>query len=288
LKKKGERGVDIVLKFDPDETKVNATKIGLAQSVKITNADGSHTGIDPAKESRRVTGGKGADYVHDRLSDKNNPVYGADDLKTGDGLDKTRLDNNGTANVTEVEKNATYQLGYAYKAGDTTKKKEAGLWDAPVGGNGNMFESTALGLEGTDKGKYFGSVKWGYEVKAGKVDIQDIVLVSRGNPSENFTESAKMWNASKVRGSMEVVADPASAFDEAQRKWVDVPKGTKSRQLQRVASIGGVGVVEAELLDAKNAPTGKVLFIKVADLKDTGDGGDTVNLPIPVDQKAKQ
>jgi hypothetical protein len=285
FEKIGQKGVDILLKFDPDPDKINATKIGLAQSVKITNGDSSHTGIDPTKEGRRVQQGEGADYVHDRISSSNNPIYGAPDLVGEEGLDKTRKDNNYSAAETEVGKNATYELGHAYKEKENVLKKEAGLSDTPKGGTkegeGNVFESTAIGLEGPDKDKYFGSVKWGYETKGGALEISDIEIASKGDPTANFVESAKLWNDTKARGILEVIADPASAYDETGRQWVDVAKGTKGRQSQRTASIGGIGVVEMALLDDAGVPTGKVYFVKVLDLKDTGDGGNTIPLPIP-------
>jgi hypothetical protein len=103
FEKFGTQGVNCVLTFDPDADKIDAKKIGLSQSVKITYPDGSHTGIDPTKEGRRVESGSGSDYVLDRISTKNNPVYGAGDLGTGEGLDKTAQDNNSSTDPTKVE-----------------------------------------------------------------------------------------------------------------------------------------------------------------------------------------
>jgi hypothetical protein len=71
--------VNAVVEFHPDPEKIDAKKIGLSQSVMITYPDGKHTGIDPTKEGRRVKAGAGKDYVLDRISSKNNPIYGADD-----------------------------------------------------------------------------------------------------------------------------------------------------------------------------------------------------------------
>jgi Domain of unknown function (DUF4157) len=280
--KVGTRGVDCVLEFHPDADKIDATKIGLSQSVKITYTDGSHTGIDPTKEGRRAKSGAGADYVLDRISTKNHPIYGASDLGAGDGLEKTKQDNNPTGDPTKVATtasgaNATYQLGYAYTESGAKKTKEAALHDAPQGG-GNVFETVALGLEGRDQNKYFGSVKWGYELKSGGADVElkDIELASMGVPTQNYLAAAQLWNETKTRGTLEVTADPAKAKKTSDMTDVDVAKGTKLKQTAEVA-IGGKPYVQVATLDGS-----KGYYVRVVDLKDTGDGGETVNVPIPM------
>jgi Domain of unknown function (DUF4157) len=65
--KVGTTGVSCILEFHPDENVVDAKKIGLSQTAKITYDNGTHTGIDPTKEGRRVKSGGGQDYVLDRL-----------------------------------------------------------------------------------------------------------------------------------------------------------------------------------------------------------------------------
>jgi len=62
----GTTSVNCVITFDPDPAKVNAKKIGLSQSVKVTLPDGSHTAVDPTTEERRVRSGSGADCALDR------------------------------------------------------------------------------------------------------------------------------------------------------------------------------------------------------------------------------
>jgi hypothetical protein len=274
---KVEGGVDCVLMFDPDPDKIDATKIGLSQTAKITYTNGAHTGIDPTKEGRRATSGAGQDYVLDRISTANNPIYGASNLGSGEGLDKTKTDNNASGDPTKVGDNATYQLGFARTEGGTKKKKEAGLRDRPVSAaGGNMFETTALGLEGSDKGKYFGSVKWGtVRTSATNVDVKDIEIASMGTPTQSYLAPAALWNSTKTRGTLVVTANPAKARKASDLSEVDVAKDTKLRQLDEV-TFQGKPMVKAETLDGS-----KQYYVFVVDLKDEGTGGDTVDVPVP-------
>jgi hypothetical protein len=255
----------------------DATKLGLSQTAKITYTNGAHTGIDPTKEGRRATSGSGQGYVLDRISTANNPIYGASNLGSGEGLDKTKTDNNASGDPTKVGDNATYQLGFAHTEGGVKKKKEAGLWDRPVSAaGGNMFETTALGLEGSDKGKYFGSVKWGtVRTSATNVDVKDIELASMGTPTQNYLAPAALWNSTKTRGTLVVTANPAKARKASDLSEVDVAKDTKLRQLDEV-TFQAKPMVKAETLDGS-----KQYYVFVVDLKDDGTGGDTVDVQVP-------
>jgi hypothetical protein len=55
---------------------------------------------------------------------------------------------------------------------------------------------------------------------------------------------------------------------------------SSSKQLNTIDRGGSPGI-QAEELDATSKPTGKKYYIEVVDLKDSGDGGNTVDLPIP-------
>jgi len=273
-------GVNAVVEFHPDPAKIDAKKIGMSQSVVITYPDGTHTGIDPTKEGRRVKSGAGKDYVLDRISSKNNPIYGAGDLGANEGIDKTAADNNPSADPTKVATpadggNATYQLGHAFKDAGVQKTKEAALYDRPAGGGGNLFETTALGLEGTDKDKYFGSVKWGYVVNGTDVDIKDIELASMGVPTQHYLAAAELWNNTKTRGTLEVTASPAKAKKVSDMSAVDVAQGTKVRHID-VAFIAGTIMTQVAAVTG-----GDQYYINVTDLKDTQDGSDTANVPVP-------
>jgi len=67
----GDSGVDIVLMFDPDEAKVDATKIALVQSVKATNEAKKAYAINPSIASRMVKKGKRAGYAIDASGEMN-------------------------------------------------------------------------------------------------------------------------------------------------------------------------------------------------------------------------
>ncbi len=284
-------GVKIVLKFHPDGSHINATKIGLAQSVAASQ-DGEFGAIDPAKAGRMVsTEGESQGYTHDRVSRSNNPIYGAADLGSGETLADTAQDNNRRSAETNVGVNATYELGHAYTPdteGAEAQVKSAGLYDAPKGskkkGRKKVFESTALGLEGADAGKYFGSVFWGYEMKgttaAPTVSTEDITLASKGDPTARFTDSAALWNASTTQGTVQVTADPATVYLYSDGSSGTLAKDTKLKQLKTI-SWQGSSALKAEVLDGSGNGSGKIVRVKVADCKDAGDGGATTNLPIP-------
>lgn len=276
-----DRGVEAIIYFNPKEDNVNATKIGLTQTVKA-DKDGQMTAIDPNKESKRVKSGDGIGYAMDRVSEKNNPIYGAEDLEAGNGLDKTKEDNNTTGDPTEVGTNASYQLGHSFKDGENQKTKKAGLYDRPsaakMKGMSKMFETAALAIEGTQTGKYYGSVKWGYSIDDAGLNLHDIELASKSEPTANFTEAAKLWNEGKTRGTLEVIGDPATVKSQDGTETTLV-KGSKLVQKGTITWKNSQSV-RAELKNEDGSMSGSEYIIKVVDLKDIGDGENTVDIPI--------
>jgi hypothetical protein len=84
------RGVEITLKFHPDESKVDAKKIALSQSVRTTLSNGAAYANDPNRAGRMVESGKpGAGYYIDRILSYNNPIYGAENLGATKKLEDT-------------------------------------------------------------------------------------------------------------------------------------------------------------------------------------------------------
>jgi hypothetical protein len=277
-----DRGVEITLKFDPDETKVDAKQMGMTQTLKA-EAGGQYIAIDPSASKRMVGSGGAKGSYHDTLTDSDNPLYGSPNLGAGKALKDTPADNNATSSPTQLGVNANYELGYCYKDGVTPKKKEAGMWDKPQSkkaeGYAKTFETTVLAVEGTQKDKYYGSVKWGYKIDASGIHPSDIELASKGDPTANFVEAAKLWNAAKTRGTLEVVADPATVLKGDASGTETLAKGTKLQQKSTV-DWGGPAVL-GEVLAANGTATGKTVYIKNVDVKDAGDGRDTKDLPIP-------
>jgi hypothetical protein len=112
------------------------------------------------------------------------------------------------------------------------------------------------------------------------VDIRDIELASMGVPTQNYLAAAEMWNGAKTLGTLEVTADPAKAKKATDLADVDLAKGTKAKQLSTV-SVAGKLMVKIETLDAGGTGTGQQFYVNVVDIKDTQDGGDTIDVATP-------
>jgi hypothetical protein len=290
-----KRGVEIRLKFSPDESKVDAKKIALSQSVRNITAKGQPYALSPSQASRMVARGQSEGYSID--TDSNNPVYGGRDLPGGtQDLKDTPISADPLYGlgirpfVLGVHSN--YELGYCYKANpkDSSKqKKPASLWDKPHGagepGESMMFETTALAIDGADKDKYYGSVKWGYKIEgkatAPSVTIMDITWASAEKPTANFMDSAKLWNKGKTPGTLNVTANPATV------EYTSPLGGGRTDTLQKDTKIKqqGTGVwkgnpaIIAHLVGL--APSPQILFyINFSDVTDIGDGSPNKPLPL--------
>lgn len=275
------RGVGIDLAFNPDETKVDATKIALSQSLKKTLASGGAYAIDPNQATRMVAGGKsGEGYAIDQLTDVNSPLY-IQNTNLGAGQD-----------LKDTPQSADKQLGFCFKEKPTDAKKKkqpALLSDEPKGGKhkgeSKIFETAALAIDGTDKGKYYGSVKWGYKMEGTEavptVNIMDIEKASMGTPTANFIEPAKLWNAAKTRGTLKVSADPEAIVLKGDASGTEkLAKDKKLKQLE--TSMWGTNPsIKAEVLKDDGTGSGKIIYIKNVDVIDMGDGVANKQLPIP-------
>jgi hypothetical protein len=279
-----EKGVEIFLKFHPNEPNIDAKKIALVQSVKTTKASGDAYGIDPNTATKMVPGGKpGAGYSIDQFSDVNSPLYATD---TSLGATQELKDTP-----------ASNQIGYCYKEKPADAKKKtqpATLSDKPEGGKNKgeskLFETAALAIEGTDKDKYYGSVKWGYIMEgttaAPTVTPKDIELASKdGKPSANLIEPAKLWNVGKTRGTLQVIADPHATVRKGDASGSEtLAKGTKLKQVD-TAMWGTEPAIRAEVLKADGTGSGKFIYIKNVDVKDLGDGSANKKLPVPAEKE---
>ena len=217
-----EDGAEIELEFAPNDT-VNAKKIGLIQtSLKIekgvnydTSARQRYEAKDPTlmpAQARKAQRSDGTRHI-DRHIQKNNPIYGAEDLQQGEGVGATKM---GKLNVGDkaMQKGTyqNYQLGYRYKSffGLKTNKRSAKLYDMPqlpgataaLAKDGNAksemtFETAAVAIAGAQSGTYYGSVEWGWKLDdAGTgVELINFAKKSDGNPSQEFQTTASNWNA---------------------------------------------------------------------------------------------
>lgn len=287
-----DRGVEIILKFHPAESKVDAKKIALSQSAKAIKESGDAYAVDPTKATRMVARGKpGAGYIIDASGKTNNPIYfDTKNLGPTEELKDTPQSANKTADPTELGVNTQFELGYCYKekAADTTKKKQsAGLYDIVRGrkkmGASMTFETAAFAIEGTDKDKYYGSVKWGYKMEgtaaAPTVNKMDIDLASKRTPTANFMKPAKLWNIGRTQGTLRVIADPATVVKMDLVSTETLAKDTKLKQLDTIEG-GTEPMIKAEVLNPDGTGSGKLIYINVPDVKDMGDGSPNKKLPL--------
>jgi len=288
------RGVEITLLFHPDKSKVDAKKIALIQSVKTLLPSGTAFAIDPNEAGRMVKPGKaGEGYYIDAPPSTNNPIYwSTKNLGATENLKDTPQSANTSADPTVVGTNTNYELGQCSKVnpGDADKKvTPAGLWDRPQAagkkGESKMFETTALAIEGVDKDKYYGSVKWGFKMEgtdaAPTVTLLDIETASRGTPTANFVESAKLWNTGKTQGTIKVTADPEATVLKGDNSGTE--KLAKNKKLKQLGTVmwGTDPAINAEVLNADGTGSGKIIYVKNADVVDAGDGSANKKLPVP-------
>lgn len=159
------KGAEINLVFTPGDF-VDATKIGLTQSVK-TYKNSAEYAIDatPTNRGRMIPQGEFTlDHLGeptsgmkiDRLSSYNNPIYGGQNLNAGETLANTNMSSGSIAPL-------HHQLGFRYG----NYLQNASLHDSPVLNNadlnsGQVFETSALAIAGTQMNTFYGSVKWGW------------------------------------------------------------------------------------------------------------------------------
>jgi hypothetical protein len=206
----GSRGAEIKIKFSPG-VNANAELIGLTQTAQAIKAGSPNYIGDATRQSHGITSGdaigKGAgtdEATHiDRIGSRNNPIYGSTSLTSTQNLGDTPLSNNSTSNPINLGVNATYQLGFRFTSGTTLNVQDAKMYDKPTQVNvekdsSNIFETTAVGLKGTQTGVYYGSVQWGWRTdSAGTFTKIPFSVVSQGVPSSSFMKAAELWNAGK-------------------------------------------------------------------------------------------
>ncbi len=272
----GEYGIDAVLQFDPDRTKVNAKLIGLIQSVRL-QLGGTATGHFPIEQTRRVPSGTGEGSQIDRLGKRpyGNPLFATTTAGASDKLgDTPTLPKWG-------------QHGFNYKEGGTLKHQEAILKDDPNLRNrgpnsGQQFETTALAIDGVNPktGTYMGSVTWGWNVDgAGKFTKQPLKLQSKGNPSAGFVAAAKQWNKTSVGGTIKTIADPTVAYGPTFSPIFNVAKGTEV-EVKDGSYIHNNETYDLVVIKSGNAHVGDEAVIKVNDMQETG-GTAVIPVPIP-------
>lgn len=194
----GARGLDIKLKFSPNDT-VDAEVIGLTQSVQAYV--GGSPNLTPAAATRAIpaadaeplnTGPGETDQgtAIDRAQGYNNPIYGVSSAASSQ-LDDTNY------------RPGLGEEGWRYTDKGTLKQRDAWLYDTPrrsgaAKDSRHVFETTALATKGAQAGTYYGSVRWGWRTdSAGTHTKIDLAVISEGVPSSTFLKAAGIWNAGK-------------------------------------------------------------------------------------------
>ena len=215
----GKPGGEIIIEFEPNDL-VDSEKIGLLQKIeKVHNGKNLDAALAAQKTSgqpilgnaNKTAAGRTTGRGHwDRALDKSNPVYGAADLKPGQGVEKTPTSNFDVSDTTAPDKRSNYQLGYNYKPFiGKRKKRSAMLHDKPnmpsaSTGSAMIFETAAMSLSGKQKNVYYGSVKWGWRIQnatgpsgaplVGDIELEPFDVISMGTPSAEMKGLADVWN----------------------------------------------------------------------------------------------
>lgn len=262
-----DKKLDLDLTFEPT-VNANATKVGLSQVCKAQR-NGKKQPIDPSEATKMTKNGSAID----QLSDNRNPLYATG--STEPVKDKDKLESYSTPDGKHAIKDPV--KGWT----------NANITDKPTvrGGANSMreFETTALALEGADKGEYYGSVKWGWEKDGtGTLKKIDFDLVSKGVPSKNFMEAAEKWNDGKARGTAVVKNDNTDV--EAITSSAILFKLQKGDEViqKKTVSTATKGFIVMEVKTSSKDPSlvGKKGTIDVDNLSDKGDGKTTVDLPL--------
>lgn len=289
-------GVDIYLKFTPN-TEVDATKIAMSQSLKRF-VDGNSTALDVTKEGQRVKSGPGEGYYTDQLSQYRNPLYAtsAEPATNKDKLEsyatpspvkeltKEQKDANTAAKRTGEKYDGWGEHGYRKKEGADWKSKDAELHDTPTlptnkANSGKLFETTALAIDGNQKGTYYGSVSWGIKTDAaGKLSKVDLAKASEAVPTQNFMAAAKQWNAGTARGTLVTTADDTKIVDASLSEKFKLKKDTPLEQ-QSKTLIGNVDYLFVKVAAGAAEHAGDTGYVMMSNVKDKGDGKATVDLP---------
>jgi hypothetical protein len=288
-------GVEVFLRFTPN-AKVDATKIGLSQSVK-TQVGGHAVPIDATKRSQQVKTGPNKGYVIDRESDRRNPLYaaGSDRETNEDTLGAYSTPSPVRPLLPDERRPGVTGEGYAGWGQHGHRKHEASGWtaspaelhDSPTlntrqAGASTLFETTAIAIEGAQKDTYYGSVSWGMQTDAeGKLSKVELAKASDAVPTQNFMAAAKQWNTSTARGTLVTTAEQTQVYqadEEGLSESFTLPAGVSLVQRDTVMGDGTV-YLAVEIDASAPAHPGKTGYVEASDVEDIGNGLPTVPLP---------
>jgi hypothetical protein len=249
-------GLGIRLKFTPGK-KVNADKIALVQSViSLNEGNPIVTYNDPkgvtAKRMTDVSQGDTQTGRHiDAWPHERTPVTG---MTTAEKQSELSESVPGPAKASAEDVCAPGTIGFGSRA-KGKKPEDAKMCDTPTlaatdkQAASQHFETTALAVEGEQKGIYYGSVNWGWEKAAGakEAKLLDLTVASRNVPSGDFARVAELWNKSLTDDNKPTIPLPTGEtkfISKGRTDLVDEPSHTKPKTLGQIPLNTQVEVVK--------------------------------------------
>ena len=124
-----------------------------------------------------------------------------------------------------------------------------------------------------------GSVEWGWQIDgAGTFTKLPLKKISDGVPTKEFMAAAEQWNKWTTAGTIKTTPDPTNVYDAAYSVADCGRQGRRSH---------GAGGMWQNAGDSYNTVTiksgkekGKTGRVKTNDMRDTGGGRATIDLPI--------
>jgi hypothetical protein len=265
------------LRFTPKDP-VDATKIGLVQAV-TSRDNGSPTAINPTVAARSIPAGETDEGLHiDRMASRRNPVYGMDDPT------------NANAALGDSTAASNAQWGWHYRPSifgfdlGFVAHQDATLYDGPaLPGHGpnasQIFETTALAVEGTQAGTFYGSVRWGWRSDASNnATLLPLSVVSVGVPSASFRIASDLWNENPTSTGASTLELPVAAGSSGGKLPRDMTTSeilTRLRQIEQerraavttnmIAAIGFGAPRTTETLDFEEAALRRELTSRMGD-----------------------
>jgi hypothetical protein len=198
------------LRFTPNE-QVDATKIGLTQSLVALDA-GAPNPVNATAAARSVPIDQpgGGTYI-DRLAERRNPIYGMNDPT---GTDQSLGGSDAAGNAQWGHRYSPSFFGFGL---GVTIQQDASLYDRPRrpghGANAQqIFETTALAVEGAQAGTFYGSVRWGWQSDAANTaTLVPLGVVSVGVPSASFRLASDLWNKTPTSTGAATIPLPIAA-----------------------------------------------------------------------------
>lgn len=282
-------GVEMYMKFHPGNN-ARSKIIGMTQT-----AQGKFNGTQITQGiygQRSATAGAGVGFFIDQLEGNRNPLYATGNtLKAGGsasnlgdyqtvGITALTAAQRAGLGVTGVNYQGWGRHGYRYVENGAYKTQTAELYDAPklpAAGNNSeqVFETTALALEGSQQDIYYGSVQWGWRIdNKGTFTRLPFRVISQGVPSVNFLTAATIWNVSKASFGF-VTTRATNLLDGSLSATAAIPNNTELEPTGRTGASGGNTYIEVNY-------AGNTGFVISTAVQATTIGAATVDLPVPM------